>query len=211
MQNLLVIDTSMNACTVAVQARGEVFSLSENMARGQSERLIPMIMDVVTQAGLTLPDIDVYAATTGPGTFTGLRVGLATMRALAQIANKPTRAISTFDALLSSTDINKDIACVIIETKRADYYVQMPNGLVACMSNNDLINTLDENWVIIGDASVRFKVETGLKNSTYHLSCSSAQSLINCALKAIDVEKLEPLYLRSADVSVSRQKTAIIK
>lgn len=205
MTNILVIDTAMNACTVAVQAGGKLFYAQEFMSRGQSERLMPMIVDVVGQAGLTLPDIDVYAAVTGPGTFTGIRVGLATIRALAQISGKPVRAISTFDALACGTDAD----VIVIETKRTDYYVRMPDGNQSCKCAHEI--NFDPSWVVLGDANNRLKRETNTLNKLVDLSAPSPQSLVKCAIDAKQVLELEPVYLRNADVSVSRQKTAIIK
>lgn len=207
---LLVIDTSMNACTVAVWANNTLTSDTQTMARGQSERLMPMIMEVVKQAGLTLPDIDLYAATVGPGTFTGIRVGLSTIRALAQISGKPVRAISTFDAVLSSTHASPINACVLLETKRADFYMRTPTNIHSCISAESLHESINKDWVIIGDANVRFNAETGLQNQTIDVMHPTAQSLVNCALQAKESEFLLPLYLRNADVSRSRQKTAII-
>lgn len=204
MTNILAIDTSMNACTVAVQAGDTLFFAHEPMSRGQSERLMPMIMDVVGQAGLTLPDIDVYAAANGPGTFTGIRVGLSTIRALAQISGKPVRAISTFDAVADGT--NADV--IIIETKRSDFYVRLPDGTQTCIEPANI--QLDSDWVIAGDANTRLISQTGINNKTIDVMSPTPQSLINCALRASDVQILQPVYLRGADVSTSRQKAATI-
>lgn len=195
----------MNACTVVVQAGDELFYQHEPMSRGQSERLMPMIMDVVTQAGLTLKDIDLFAAANGPGTFTGIRVGLATIRALSQISGKPVRAISTFDAVAHGT--NADV--IVLETKRSDFYVRLPDGTQTCIESADI--NFDSNWVIAGDAGIRLSAQTNIKNKMIDVSAPSPQALINCALCANDVDVLNPVYLRGADVSTSRQKAAIIK
>lgn len=90
MTNWLAVDTSMNACGVGIKrADGEFFSDIRAMERGQAEALMPMIVDLAKAAGISLTDIDAYAVTNGPGTFTGLRVGLATVRALSQASGKP--------------------------------------------------------------------------------------------------------------------------
>ncbi|HEV7464372.1 MAG TPA: tRNA (adenosine(37)-N6)-threonylcarbamoyltransferase complex dimerization subunit type 1 TsaB [Methyloceanibacter sp.] len=85
--NILALDTSMGACSAAVLragggARGR-FARQEEMARGHAEALMPMVAEVMQQAGLAFPDLDLIAATVGPGSFTGVRIAIAAARGLA--------------------------------------------------------------------------------------------------------------------------------
>jgi len=199
----------MNACTVVVQRTdGRIFSQTEMMDRGQAERLMPMVQDVVKQAGLTLPDINDYACVTGPGTFTGLRVGLSTTRALAQVAGRDTLPVSTFDALAASVKTSSPIA-ILIETKRSDFYLRAPGHDDACVSAQDLKTIVQKDWVLIGDAVERAVRDADLFNKTIIINCPSAEALINCARTSAPAI-LDPVYLRGADVSTSRQKTVTI-
>ena len=81
---LLVIDTTGPACSVALRVPGRADVVcSEDMSRGQAERLAPMVEDILAEAGLNPRDLDRIGVTTGPGSFAGTRVGVAFARGLA--------------------------------------------------------------------------------------------------------------------------------
>jgi tRNA threonylcarbamoyladenosine biosynthesis protein TsaB len=98
---VLAIDTALAACSAAVldtEYGGIVASESLPMLRGHAEALLPLLQRVMKQAGFGFPDIDRIAVTTGPGSFTGLRVGIAAARGLALAAEKPAVGLSTLSA-----------------------------------------------------------------------------------------------------------------
>lgn len=207
--NWLAIDTSMNACGVGIRrADGQFFSRIDAMERGQAEQLMPIILDVLGQAGLSLQDIDKYAITVGPGTFTGLRVGLATIRALAQVSGKPAIGVGTFDVLEDAA--GQGPLCVLIETKRSDYYVRAPGIDDGCYSSEQLKTIIKPDWVLAGDATERAVKELALKNKCIPLLFPPLDKLIACAEKTPVKGLPEPVYLRGADVSVSKRKAVQI-
>ncbi len=87
--NVLALDTSMGACSAAVlRCNGdasEVHARAERMARGHAEALMPMVAQVMHESGLRFSALDVIAATTGPGSFTGVRIAISAARALALV------------------------------------------------------------------------------------------------------------------------------
>jgi len=87
--NILALDTSMGACSAALLRRNgeasEVWAQTEPMARGHAEALMPMVAQVMRESGLQFPALDVIAATTGPGSFTGVRIAISAARALALV------------------------------------------------------------------------------------------------------------------------------
>ncbi len=100
--NILAIDTSMQACSVAVSARDgapRICAVYEKIGRGHAERLPGMVDDVLKKAGLTIGQIGRFAVTRGPGTFTGVRIGIAMARGLALGCNKPLVGIGTLQVL----------------------------------------------------------------------------------------------------------------
>ncbi|SEM74778.1 tRNA (adenosine(37)-N6)-threonylcarbamoyltransferase complex dimerization subunit type 1 TsaB [Palleronia pelagia] len=101
---LLAFDTSAAHCAAALRSGGSLVALAqEDMARGQAERLIPMLEELLSQAGLCWGDLDALAVGIGPGNFTGLRVGVAAARGLALGLDRPCHGVSSFDVALSAT------------------------------------------------------------------------------------------------------------
>ena len=125
---LLAFDTAGTACSAAVWREGALRARRfEPMSRGQSERLVPMIEAVMAEAGIAYPALDAIAVTCGPGGFTGVRIGLATARALALACARPVIGVSNFEAVAASVPedarTGRSLAAVI-DAKRSDLYVQ---------------------------------------------------------------------------------------
>ncbi len=98
---VLAIDTALAACSAAVldtEHGGIVASESLPMMRGHAEALIPLLARVMERSGMGFPDIDRVVVTTGPGSFTGLRVGISAARGIARAAKKPAVGLSTLAA-----------------------------------------------------------------------------------------------------------------
>lgn len=97
---ILGLDTSTMMASCAVIDEGEVLGeYSINQDRGHAENLVPMIEEMMENINLKVEDIDLFAVTIGPGSFTGLRIGVATMKAFAHLYNKPIIGINTLEAL----------------------------------------------------------------------------------------------------------------
>ena len=121
---VLAIDTCLGACSVAVVADGRtVAAASEPMTRGHQERLAPMAREVMVRADLDFAALDRIAVTVGPGSFTGLRVGLAFAKGLALALGKPCIGVGTLEALAASLTEPGPLA-VVIDSGRGQVYLQ---------------------------------------------------------------------------------------
>jgi tRNA threonylcarbamoyladenosine biosynthesis protein TsaB len=131
---ILAFDCAGAQCAAAIVADGRVAAAKTIMAeRGHAQMLIPLLIELLASAGLGFGDIDRFAATTGPGSFTGIRVALATAHGLALGTGKPIIGITMFEALAAmaaETGIAAPRLLVAIDSRRAELFVQMfdPTG-----------------------------------------------------------------------------------
>jgi tRNA threonylcarbamoyladenosine biosynthesis protein TsaB len=137
--NVLAFDTCLGAVSVAVRRQGpggnwQMHHAHETRERGHAERLMPMMAEVMDEAGLAFSDIDRIAVTVGPGTFTGVRVGVAAARGLAlasgvAMVGATTLAVMAYqaDLLLGPTRGNRLLA-VAVDARRGSVYLQLFAG-----------------------------------------------------------------------------------
>ena len=119
---ILAVETALGACSVAVLEGENILAHEfQEMARGHAEALAPMVADAMTKACLPFSALDRLAVTTGPGTFTGQRVGLAFMRGLRVALQKPLTGITTLEVMAAATQSRK--AAAIHDAKRDEAYL----------------------------------------------------------------------------------------
>jgi len=129
---LLAMDTACGACSAAVWAGGAVVAArSRAMRQGHVEALLPMVEEVMAESAVGFDELDLIAVTSGPGSFTGLRTGLAAARGLALALGRPLIGVTTLEAVATAAaraGAEKagpaPAILAAIETRRADLYVQ---------------------------------------------------------------------------------------
>ncbi len=122
--SVLAFDTALGACSVAFWRDGAVLAgRCETMQRGQAERLLPMIEAVRREAGLSWDAVTRLCVTTGPGTFAGVRIGVAAARALALARALPCVGLTTHEALVAGRPGGQ--ACLtVVDVRRGAFAVQ---------------------------------------------------------------------------------------
>ncbi|MDR3451113.1 MAG: tRNA (adenosine(37)-N6)-threonylcarbamoyltransferase complex dimerization subunit type 1 TsaB [Alphaproteobacteria bacterium] len=203
MDNMLIlaIDSAGAGCGVGVWRDGVVVARAqEAMERGQDARLVPMIIGVMKDAGAEFPQLDKIAVTRGPGSFTGLRVGLATARGIGLAAGKQVIGIDRF-AIYRALRPNGDLLAVI-DSRRAEMFCRFFEGSTAhepsLMTQEQIgaFKTAHPNAQIAGDKAT-----------------PADDILAACALLASTADAMHPdylprpLYLREPDVTFASAKS----
>lgn len=216
---VLSIDSSSKVATVALLNDDCV--LGEyvlNDKREHSIVLMPMIEKILSECNLTVNDIDGYVVSKGPGSFTGLRIGMATVKGMCLGANKPYVSISTLEALAYSSNSFTGIICPIMDALRENVYTALyrcnKGNLEAileptAMDIDELVNLLNdkgENVIFTGDAVNKHKnyILEHLSNAQFapnHLSITRASSLGELGLNLLkngicDDPNSSPVYIK---------------
>jgi tRNA threonylcarbamoyladenosine biosynthesis protein TsaB len=209
--SILAFDCSGAACSAAVVSDGVV--LAERFAameRGQAETLLPQIRDVMAEAGWSFADLDALATTVGPGSFTGLRIGLAAARGLALAARLPVLAPTAFEAYLAQIVPDEHIPVVVaIDSRRGAVFVQR---FAADRTASDVPASVDAesvgDWlpagrfIVVGDGTAPFAalVRPGLDIRPARIGAIDVAR----AAQASPDRPPVPLYLRAPDVTLPR-------
>lgn len=120
---VLAIDTALAACGIAIVLDGRTLASERRvMGRGQAEVLLPLVREAMQSAALAFADLDLIAVTVGPGSFTGIRTGIAAARGLALAAGKPVIGVTTLDVLAAATGAQPEPVVALIDAHRGEVY-----------------------------------------------------------------------------------------
>lgn len=211
---ILSIDTSSNICAVAILENETLLKeISQNNGFTHSENLMPMIQQLFFELNLSLEDIDLIVCDKGPGSFTGIRIGIATAMGFSDSLNIKSIGISSLEAL--SYNIKEPtVICSLIDAKKDNVYVGIFENtgsqyiLRRNYSTENIDNLLDELKIalspicFVGDGSIIYKerILNKLPNSTF--SSNNDLSAYNLGLAGFNHfntnqnDDLLPLYLR---------------
>lgn len=138
--NILAVDTATNSCGVAVTSTAGVQANTVRISREtHSRHLLSIIDQSLELAGLSVMDLDGLAVTRGPGSFTGLRIGLATIKGLALANNKPVVGISSLDALACQFAGSTFLVCALLDARKSEVYARLYR-----FADNNLAPVTDE-------------------------------------------------------------------
>lgn len=146
---ILALDSSATVASVALFDDGRLLSeFTINNGNTHSETLLPMVETVLKTYGITPKEIDVFAATTGPGSFTGVRIGAATIKGLAFGSDKPCIEVSTLEAIAENLVVRDGLICPVMNARRSQVYTALfraeNGGLTRLMDDSALsIDELD--------------------------------------------------------------------
>jgi tRNA threonylcarbamoyladenosine biosynthesis protein TsaB len=120
---LLALDTATEACGIALLADGQV-KVELNLSHGQThaKHLMSGVEAVLNMAAVPLNDVDGFAVTRGPGSFTGLRIGISTVKGLSLAGDKPVVGVSSLEVLAHQADDSQEWICPMIDARRREVY-----------------------------------------------------------------------------------------
>lgn len=213
---ILSIDTASNLCTVAVlENKNCLKEIIVDDARNHSEKIMPVIEQVLSESNLKLKDVDLVVCDKGPGSFTGIRIGVGTVLAFRDSLNIPCIGISSLEAL--AYNVSKEgLICSLIDAKNDNVYYglfELKNGEYTQVGNLefktiheviDLLKSFPANLTFVGDGSVTHKnfILNYYPNSVF---CSQNQvSSVSLGIAGLNSYQKDinssviPLYLRKS-------------
>ncbi len=222
---LLIIDTSTTTCSVAVTDGPQILAESlVNLPGPSSSRLSDCIAQAISLAGCQIADLDGFGLSIGPGAFTGLRVGLATVKGLAMATGKPIAGISSLALLAANITGSALPVCPLFDARKGEVYA----GLYRCLSEpvalqpdcvispSALVPTLTGEILFVGDGAARYRSliqdQLGTRAHFAPVRANSPRAAAAAALVAdllsqdsgVAPADLKPVYLRLSEAEVSR-------
>ncbi|MBI4375762.1 MAG: tRNA (adenosine(37)-N6)-threonylcarbamoyltransferase complex dimerization subunit type 1 TsaB [Elusimicrobia bacterium] len=191
--NILAVDATEDALSVALQAGGEVFSVLGRPEQAHDELLLPRVGRLLARAGISFDRLDGIAAASGPGRFTGIRIGMAFAAVAGRQCGKPALAISRLEAAAWSIE-GKIVAPVIPGWREERYYQVFRRGARGLRPFGPPQWARAEDWP-------RIQAELEGQGAVVGESTPRARDILGPALARLSSDKLpafEPLYLKPA-------------
>ena len=223
---VLALDSAGSGCSVVV-ASGEMVlgAESDTALHGQAEKLLPMVDSVMRRAGLPASALDIIGVTVGPGSFTGIRIGLAAARGIARATGAQVIGVTGFEAVaagLTGCSLDAGFLLIALESRREDLYVQLfdhahvaleePTASMPAALNERLNGIIGAAPLLVaGDAAQRAASNLSQRPDTMVAADSApdAAGVLRAALCRWPLRaqgaKPMPLYLRPPDVSFSKR------
>jgi len=209
--NILAIDTSTMISTVTIANDSEILGdFNVNQQKTHSESLVPMIETLLELLGMEFKDIDEFVIAEGPGSFTGLRIGMTIAKTLAQVNDRKLVPISTLLALANNSSSDK-LKVPMLDARgnrvygavyNKDFNEIIKEDLYTIEDFSEMVNDLDEEIELIGDISLKYEdLFEKAKVLPINFRNTIGKSLIKLALENkndYDLYQLVPNYLRKS-------------
>lgn len=218
MLKILAVDTATEACSAALLVGEQVFARYEEAPRDHTRKILPMVQSLLDEAGLALSDLDAIAFGRGPGSFTGVRIGIGVAQGLALGADKPLIGISTLAAMAQGAyrrDGAEQVLAAIDARMNEVYFghFTLSEGLMVPQQEECVIEPtllaeqthLDGRWHTIGTGFVTYAEVLQLAEQQVPASAPClpmAEDMLPLARaawlagEAVAVEAASPVYLR---------------
>ncbi|MGO4904583.1 tRNA (adenosine(37)-N6)-threonylcarbamoyltransferase complex dimerization subunit type 1 TsaB [Flavobacterium sp. W20_MBD1_R3] len=222
MSYILNIETATKNCSVALAKEGQTILCKEIAEEGYShaERLHVFIEEIIKEAGITLQDLSAIAVSQGPGSYTGLRIGVSAAKGLCYALDIPLIAIDTLQVLASQVTVSSGLIIPMIDARRMEVYsaVFNPNlekkrEVCAEIITENSFEEVQETVYFVGDCAEKCKSVLTKKNHNFleHVKYPSAKEMSMLSyhkLKTsdtVDVAYFEPYYLKDFMITTPKK------
>ena len=222
MEYILNIETATKNCSVALAKEGKTILCKEIAEEGYShaERLHVFIEEIIAEAGITVNDLAAIAVSQGPGSYTGLRIGVSAAKGLSYALDIPLIAVDTLKTLASQVIVSKGVIIPMIDARRMEVYsaIFTPNlennrAILAEIITEDSFSDLEETIYFVGDCSEKCKAVLTKENYIFldEIKYPSAKEMSLLSFEkfkigdTVDVAYFEPYYLKDFMVTTSKK------
>jgi len=226
---ILAVDTATTSCSVAIVDKTSLLSeFTIDREETHSKHLMDMIKAVLRMAGINFSDLDGFAVTRGPGSFTGLRIGLSTIKGLAVASEKPVVGVSSLEALAFQVSYSRDLICPILDARKGEVYFsryRFLNGHLKKQTKERVappdkaVDDLNESCLFVGNGALLYKEMILEKMGGLASIAPMIQNTIRASTMAYlsmakfekndtdDIEKILPYYIRKSDAELNLMKS----
>ncbi|AHG77599.1 hypothetical protein X874_9630 [Mannheimia varigena USDA-ARS-USMARC-1312] len=218
MTTILALDTATEACSVALLHNGKISTLDEISPRSHTQRILPMVDELLTQANIQIKDVNYLVFGRGPGSFTGVRVGVSVAQGLAMGANLPVVAVSNLKAMAEEAyqKLGAEKVIALIDARMNEvYFAQFErngeqwNEVVVeqvCSPEKAISQfQISENMIVVGTGWAAYSQfsEQNLPLVVSEITLPSAEYMLSIAQEEItkgnvqSALEIEPVYLRN--------------
>jgi tRNA threonylcarbamoyladenosine biosynthesis protein TsaB len=221
----LAFDTSSKTASVSILNNDIVlYDTLINVGLNHSEVLLPAIDQACIQTGIKITDIDLFACTIGPGSFTGLRIGASTLKGFMIGTGKPAVGVSSLAAVALNASKSSKVICSVMDAGRGQVYVAYfkynNDGFLAQISDDRVLSPADikrdhnEGAIFVGDGAVKY-ANIILGDAKDNIISAQQKDIRASSVgilgrdkynrkELLDAETFVPVYLRSADVHIKK-------
>ena len=226
MAKILCADTSSQLCSVSIFNNDDlVDNVNSKIERSHSKLLLKLIDSLLNKNNLSIKDLDAFSIAKGPGSYTGLRIGVSTFKGLCYSLEKPLISINTLEILsvLAKQKINDNVynLCPMIDARRMEVFTKLLNQDLeevdvdkALILEEDSFKNFKNNKIyFFGDGSYKFKKISIDKNHNFLKNIeSNSKSMGNLSYKKYldkdfeDISLFEPLYIKDFHLVKKKKK-----
>lgn len=225
---ILAIDTATEVCSVAIlEDKNVILERTLETVNTHSVTLMPLLQEVLSECNLTINDIDLFACDKGPGSFTGIRIGLSTIKAFCDVTNKPCVGITSLEGFaykLSDTPNRDFIICSLLNANHGNAYCgifNFNNGKLVLTHDYfsdsidnilDFVNSLEKNIFFVGNCFFLLKDMIESNSKKYEFDSHINISAVDIGKAAFDKfssgdygnsDFLTPLYLKKSSAEIN--------